>query len=100
MSTPTDWSDIDPLIGVKTDLEIERMTGVSHASIAKRRKALGRDKGRRATKIDWEKWDYLIGLDSDEAVAAKIGCSKRSVFRRRKELGKPPAFPEYARKEE
>ncbi len=92
-----DWAKIDPLIGEKTDLALSREFGVSHVTIANRRKQLGRGKGHRDSayyNIKWAAWDDLLGKEPDTEIAKMIGCSKKVVELRRIELGIGAAEPE------
>lgn len=83
------WARIDPLIGTMPDSQLAAQSGVSHTTIANRRRKLGitQKAPQRESSIPWELYDDRLGSEPDTEIARDVGCSKHAVRRRREERG-------------
>lgn len=79
------------LLGTMPDTALAQELGVSHTTIAKRRKALGIPPYTAPKdRVDWEKWDSQVARTKMTAVglAELIGCDVSTVRERRRYLRK------------
>jgi hypothetical protein len=80
-----DYTDIDPLLGKKSDLAISKQFGRNQSAISTRRRSRN-IAPFNWRKVNWIEWDYKIGKQSDYSLAKEIGTSVENVFHRRKVL--------------
>jgi hypothetical protein len=81
-----DYTKIDPLLGIRTDLSIAREFGCSHTIIARRRRKLSIGKGKRKRKHKLESYADMLGRMPDTEIAKMIHCHKATVQRYRESL--------------
>lgn len=91
---PKDWSEIDPLLGVLTDVELANRFGVSHMAISGRRRDTGIPSvGESRREEAWDKLEsiqHLIGKQSDLSLCKKYKLKPLHMQQYREEKGIPP----------